>query len=104
MLTKLTDIKRVNKKGYTEVQNIEGKWELEHRAVVERFIGRRLTKEEVVHHINELKYDNSINNLMIFKNQREHSKWHVKLKQTGYHTNPMKLIIKNRWKEYKKDL
>ena len=73
---------------------------LEHRLVVEKFIGRYLTKEEVVHHINENKSDNRIENLMLFKNLKEHSSFHSKIKQFGI-TNPIKRQIKNRWNHIK---
>lgn len=74
----------------------------EHRLVVEKFIGRYLTKEEVVHHIDENKQNNKIENLMIFKSARDHAAWHNKLKRYGYHTGPMRMQIATRWAEYKK--
>ena len=76
--------------------NVKG-FVLEHRLVVEKKLGRYLKKEEVVHHINENKQDNRIENLMLFKNNKEHMKFHTKLKQFGYMTNPMKRLIENRW-------
>jgi len=48
----------------------------EHRLAMEKFLGRYLTKEEVVHHINEIKDDNQIQNLMLFATQSEHMKFH----------------------------
>lgn len=72
----------------------------EHRLVVEKFIGRFLTKEEVVHHINGLKKDNRIENLMIFKTNKEHIKFHTKINHFGI-TNPIKRQIDNRWEEFK---
>src|SRR3990167_1099166 len=36
-----------------------------HRIVVEKFIGRYLRRDEIVHHINEVKTDNRLSNLFI---------------------------------------
>lgn len=48
----------------------------EHRLVMEKNIGRFLNPEEVVHHINEIKDDNKIENLELFKNGGDHTKFH----------------------------
>lgn len=48
------------------------RYALEHRVVMERHLGRFLSPEEVVHHINENPNDNRIENLQLFKNQAEH--------------------------------
>lgn len=68
----------------------------EHRYRVELKINRYLNKEEKVHHLDEVKTNNQINNLMLFKNQKEHQRFHLKIKQFGL-TNPIKRQIKNRW-------
>ena len=75
-------------------------WVLEHRVVVEDYIKRALDRKEVVHHLDENKTNNKIENLMIFKNQKEHMKWHIKLKKFSYLTNPMKREIETRWEKY----
>lgn len=68
----------------------------EHRIVVEDFIGRYLEDYEVVHHINEDKKDNRIENLMVFQSQSAHQSWHNRLTQFGL-TNWMKRLQDNRW-------
>jgi len=47
-----------------------------HRKVAERMLGRKLLVGEVVHHIDGDKKNNNPSNLMIFRSQADHARWH----------------------------
>lgn len=87
-------------KGYVMVR-VGRKWLFEHTLVTEAFIGRTLEKGETIHHLDFNKKNNSISNLMVFPSQKEHASFHNKLRQFGW-TNPLKLQVENRWKEFGK--
>ena len=53
---------------------------MQHRLVMEAYIGRYLNKEEIIHHINGNKSDNRIENLLI-TNNHEHLQYHSQLRK-----------------------
>lgn len=50
---------------------------LEHRLVMEKHLGRYLLPTEQIHHINRIKSDNRIKNLMLFRDAMAHKKYHL---------------------------
>ena len=48
----------------------------EHRLIMEKKLGRYLTKTEIVHHRNEKIDDNRLKNLILFDTNGEHAKKH----------------------------
>jgi DNA-directed RNA polymerase beta' subunit len=55
---------------------INGERKLRHRIVAENLLNRKLSKSEIVHHVNGIKTDNDPKNLWIFPSQKEHAKFH----------------------------
>lgn len=65
----------VDVSGYVMV-NIKGEKMYEHRYIMEKKIGRKLRKDEHIHHINHIKTDNRLENLIIL-DPLTHSKLHL---------------------------
>ena len=68
-------------RGYIWEWVSKGKIKLQHRVIMERFLGRPLWRHERVHHINGIKSDNRLENLMLLPNQSAHIKIHCELKK-----------------------
>lgn len=61
---------------YPEPHNYKSqKYVLEHILVMEKKLGRKLVKPEVVHHLNGNPSDNNPNNLMLFPSNKEHKQF-----------------------------
>ena len=77
----------INSSGYVEIWCGRGEgsrgrkdgYRLQHHLVIEDTLGRKIQKNEVVHHINGNKTDNRIENLWIFKSISEHRQSHASL-------------------------
>ena len=55
----------------------------EHRLVMEKYLNRYLKNSEVVHHINNNKTDNRLENLMLFNSNSDHATHHSKIRNAG---------------------
>lgn len=56
----------VDSNGYRRFHTKTGKQVMEHRLIMEAFLGRSLTKQENVHHLNGIRHDNRIENLELW--------------------------------------
>jgi hypothetical protein len=74
---------RIDERGYCFIylpnhpQSYRRRYAL-HRYIMEQHLGRILTREEVVHHIDKNKSNNDISNLQLMANDKEHQALHLK--------------------------
>src|SRR5512138_3070980 len=55
----------IGTQGYIHILQEDGSYQREHRAIAESVLGRKLKPEEVVHHIDGDKTNNSFDNLLV---------------------------------------
>jgi len=72
--------KHKNSHGYIIINRFHNKYILEHRLIMAKYLKRCLIPEEVVHHINEIRDDNRIENLQLLNDLGEHQSLHCKLR------------------------
>jgi len=77
-LIKLYDKCYVDKKGYYRFRDSR---KLVHIWIMEKTLGRKLRRGEIVHHLNGNKLDNHPLNLRLFPSQGEHHEWHQEQKE-----------------------
>jgi len=61
-----------------KAKKVNGKTKQVHRLVMEKHLGRGLTKDEIVHHIDNDKSNNELENLMLFPTKSAHTRFHLK--------------------------
>lgn len=88
---RISEARKIHRAGHKKLRNdgyikvyfpdhpdaTEDGYVMEHRLIMEEAIGRRLTKDEVVHHINHIRTDNRIENLKLMTFS-EHMSLHMR--------------------------
>lgn len=77
-MEKVTGTRYIAQSGYVFIKVGIRKWRQEHRLVVERELGRPLSRHEHVHHINHVKTDNRPENLQVLTNTEHYAVHHLK--------------------------
>jgi hypothetical protein len=83
--------------GYVIKKSESGKNQFEHRQVAEAYLGRRLERWEVVHHMNGRRSDNRPENLCVMSHMdhERYHKWYNWIRKT-YRRSPSKAVQLNK--------
>ena len=79
----LNELKKFNNNGYIAYyipeHHLAGKSGIvyEHMIMAEELLDRKLNEGETVHHKDRNRYNNSLNNLMVFKTNADHVAYHM---------------------------
>lgn len=98
--------RKINDKGYVERlipshPYAQDNWVLEHRLAYEDYLGRYLAPAEIIHHANEIKDDNRIDNLFL-TDEFEHTLIH-KLAQKHSQETRKKMRRRQIGRQFKRD-
>jgi len=77
-------------RGYVWQKVDNRKYVAQHRLIVEKFIGRKLKKTELIHHIDGNKANNKLSNLYLFKDKALHFSFEILIKNNWLKRNFIK--------------
>ena len=69
------------------------RYKKEHTLVMEKYLSRKLKKNENIHHIDVNKQNNDINNLIIYTDEQDHKNMHKSLEKIGIDLLKLGLVI-----------